>query len=238
VTGPGSSPTALPDESPAERLRRGLAWVRDQPLDARQAAARRVGESVRVAIERLTATSAPPEVLLEAAERMAEVVDLLEGYRSQRQYEGFAEGSGAGHDQGFFDWSPLMGMANPHAPPIYVDVEHDVVVGRAHFGSAYEGPPGCVHGGVVAAAFDDVLGLTQSMSGQMGMTGNLTVRYRRPTPLHTDLRFEGRLDSVSGRKVLTSGSLFAEGRLTAEATGLFVTVPPERFGALVGKRSG
>jgi acyl-coenzyme A thioesterase PaaI-like protein len=219
-------------------LRRGLAWVRGQPLDARQAAARRVGESVRVAIERLTATSAPPEVLLQAADRMAEVVDLLEGYRSQRQYEGFAEGSGAGHDQGFFDWSPLMGMANPLAPPIYVDVEDDVVVGRARFGSAYEGPPGCVHGGVVAAAFDDVLGLTQSMSGQMGMTGNLTVRYRRPTPLHTDLRFEGRLDGVSGRKVLTSGSLLAEGRLTAEATGLFVTVPPERFGALIGKRSG
>jgi acyl-coenzyme A thioesterase PaaI-like protein len=207
-------------------------------LDARRAAARRVGESVRVAIERLTATSAPPEVLLEAADRMAEVAELLAGYRSQRKYEGFAEGSGAGHDQGFFDWSPLMGLANPLAPPIHVDVEGEVLVGRARCGSAYEGPPGCVHGGVVAAAFDDVLGLTQSMSGQMGMTARLTVRYRRPTPLHTDLRFEGRLDTVSGRKVLTSGSLFAAGQLTAQATGLFVTVPPERFGARSIQQSG
>jgi acyl-coenzyme A thioesterase PaaI-like protein len=207
-------------------------------LDTRRAAARRVGESVRIAIERLTATSAPPEVLLEAADRMAEVVELLGGYRPQRQYEGFAEGSGAGHDPGFFDWSPLMGLANPLAPPIEVDVEGEVLVGRARCGSAYEGPPGYVHGGVVAAAFDDVLGLTQSMSGQVGMTASLTVRYRRPTPLHTDLRFEGRLDSVSGRKVFTSGSLFAAGQLTAQATGLFVSVPPGRLGTRSAEQPG
>ena len=37
------------------------------------------------------------------------------------------------------------------------------------FGSAYEGPPGCVHGGFVAAAFDEVLGFVQSLGGQPGL---------------------------------------------------------------------
>ena len=225
-------------DSPADRLRQSLAWIREQPIDDRQAAARRVGEAVRIAIDRLTATAAPPDVLAEAASRMGEVVALLEGYGSNRRYEGFAEASGAAHDRGFFDWSPQLGLANPLAPPIYVDVEGETVVGRAVFGAAYEGPPGCVHGGYVAAAFDEVLGLTQTLSGQVGMTGTLTVRYRRPTPLHTDLRFEGRLDSVSGRKVLTSASLFAHGHLAAEATGLFISVSPERFSALSDNRPG
>jgi acyl-coenzyme A thioesterase PaaI-like protein len=106
------------------------------------------------------------------------------------------------------------------------------------FGAAYEGPPGCVHGGFIAASFDDILGLAQSFSGQTGMTGTLTVRYRQPTPLHTDLRIEARLDSVSGRKVTASASMFAGEVLTAEATGLFITVSPERFGALGANRSG
>jgi hypothetical protein len=53
------------------------------------------------------------------------------------------------------------------------------------FGSAYEGPPGCVHGGYVAAAFDEMLGFVQSLGGNPGMTARLTfpigVR-RRSTP--------------------------------------------------------
>jgi hypothetical protein len=69
------------------------------------------------------------------------------------------------------------------------------------------------------------------------MTGTLTVRYRRPTPLYTDLRFEGRLVDVQGRKVLTRGTVSAAGRLTAEADGLFISVAPEKFGALSENRA-
>lgn len=222
--------------SAAQRLGRGVAWTRERPLTARQAAARRVGESVRQAIDSLTATSAPADVLEEAAAKMGEVVALLAGYGSDRQYEGFAESSGAGHGEAFFDWSPVLGLSNPLAPPMHLAVEGETVVATARFGSAYEGPPGCVHGGFIAAAFDDVLGLAQSLSGQMGMTGTLTVRYRRPTPLYVEVRLEGRLDEISGRKVATSGRLYAGSELTAEATGLFIAVSSEHFGSLAGNR--
>ena len=66
-------------------------------------------------------------------------------------------------------------------------------------GRPYEGPPGHVHGGFVAAAFDEVLGFVQSTTGQPGMTGTLTIRYRKPTPLDTDLRFEATVQRVEGR---------------------------------------
>jgi acyl-coenzyme A thioesterase PaaI-like protein len=113
----------------------------------------------------------------------------------------------------------------------------DVVYGTVTFGSAYEGPPGCVHGGYVAAAFDELLGATQSMSGAPGMTGRLTVNYRSPTPLHAELRFEGRIREVEGRKIFTEGQLYApDGTLCAEAEGLFIRIDFSIFEELRDKR--
>jgi acyl-coenzyme A thioesterase PaaI-like protein len=122
------------------------------------------------------------------------------------------------------------------APPIELQQVDDHLEGWATFGPAYEGPPGCVHGGYVAAAFDEVLGATQSLSGSPGMTGRLTVSYRSPTPLHERLHFVGRLVNVEGRKILTEGQLHAGDRLCAEAEGLFISMNPEKFAALRAQR--
>ncbi len=231
-----ASPAEMPDGDPAELLGRGLAAVREVPGEPEVAAAREAGECMRALIGRLTATSAPAEVLEEAAARLREVEELLRPYQSIRRYGGSAEASGLWQGVAFFDWSPQLGLANPLAPPVHASVEDGVVVGRARFGIAYEGPPGCVHGGCIAAAFDEVLGLAQTLSGRVGMTGTLTVKYRRPTPLNADLRFEGRLESVQGRKVTTSGRLFSGPDLTAEATGLFVAISAEHFHSLESQR--
>jgi acyl-coenzyme A thioesterase PaaI-like protein len=110
------------------------------------------------------------------------------------------------------------------------------VHGRVVFGSAYEGPPGCVHGGYVAGAFDEVLGATQSLSGAPGMTGTLTVRYRSPTPLRSELHFIGELTKVEGRKIFTEGRLYAGERLCAEAEGLFISIDPAKFVELKRQR--
>ena len=61
------------------------------------------------------------------------------------------------------------------------------------------------------------------------MTGTLTVRYRNPTPLHQELRFEGRLERVEGRKIFTTGTCRVGSTLTAEAEGIFISVDFERF---------
>ncbi len=100
--------------------------------------------------------------------------------------------------QEFFPTSPVMGIINPVAPPVRLHVVDGVDGGyreiRAdvNFGYAYEGPPTCVHGGVIAEAFDEVLGAANMVAGNPAMTGTLTVRYRKPTPLRTDLRMEAR----------------------------------------------
>src|SRR3546814_11322673 len=69
------------------------------------------------------------------------------------------------------------------------------------------------------------------------MTGRLVGHYRSPTPLHTGLRFEGRLESVSGRKILTRGELYAGYRLCAEAEALFISIDGARFAQMMEQRA-
>jgi acyl-coenzyme A thioesterase PaaI-like protein len=111
-----------------------------------------------------------------------------------------------------------------------------MIVGEVTFNAAYEGPPGCVHGGHLAAAFDEVLGLAQSLSGSPGMTARLTVNYRKPTPLHQPLRFEAKISNREGRKVFTVGKCFANGVLTAEADALFISVDFTSLAELAARR--
>lgn len=178
---------------------------------------------------------------LEAARRSSDDIDhvseasLIAGLgTSSRRSE--TEPANAGDPHAFFDHSPIIGRANPLAPPLDLAVVDGKVVGRARFGSAYEGPPGAVHGGYVAAAFDELLGMAQSLGGKPGMTGTLTVRYRRPHPLHTEIRFEGELVRVEGRKIFTVGRSFADGELRAEAEGIFISVDFSKIAELMAKR--
>ena len=212
------------------------ARLRDVPVTPARQEMRRLAEAGREVIERLVATTAPQDELKRAADLLEEASALLAGYPQGRIYEGFAESANAGDAHAFFDHSPLQGVANPLAPPVRLEVVDGVVHGRVRFGSAYEGPPSSVHGGYVAAAFDEVLGLAQSLGGSPGMTGTLTIRYRKPTPLHTDLRFEARLDRQEGRKIFCSGELYAGELLCAEADGIFISVDIARMAELMAKR--
>lgn len=202
----------------------------------RRAALFRVAGAIRGVLHSMVQTSAPIEVIEAAASDVEQAAERLGGFTSKSMYEGFAEAANAGEPFGFFDHSPMLGRANPLAPPIRLWLEGDRILGTATFGAGYEGPPGCVHGGYVAAAFDEVLGSTQSLSGSPGMTGRLTVHYRKPTPLETELRFEGWIESVSGRKILTRGELYAADVLCAEAEGLFISIDVSRFAELKQER--
>lgn len=210
--------------------------LREMEPSPRRASLFRVADAIRGVLHRMVQTSAPIEVIEAAARDVEAAAERFAAHTSKSMYEGFAEAANAGEPFAFFDHSPMLGRANPLAPPIELWLEDDCIVGRATFGSAYEGPPGCVHGGYVAAAFDEVLGSTQSLSGSPGMTGRLTVHYRSPTPLGTELRFEGRLESVSGRKILTKGELWAGEVLCAEAEALFISIDLMKFAEMRAAR--
>ena len=131
----------------------------------------------------------------------------------------------------FLDRSPLMGAMNALSMPLVMTIkgtgEDRSIEGRVVFTEPYEGPPGHVHGGYVAAGFDEVLGMAQSVTGRPGLTGNLSVTYRRPTPLFVELVYRGVCTEVVGRKIFTQGTLHHGDVLCAEATGLFLSMKPD-----------
>ena len=97
-----------------------------------------------------------------------------------------------------------------------------VTRGWAVWGDAYEGPPGCLHGGFVAAAFDDLMGLAQMASGRAGFTGTLTVKMLKFTPLNQRIDYEAWLDHAEGRKIWCRATARHGDELLGEAEILFI----------------
>ena len=223
----------------------GLAALAPTP---RRTEERRLAAAMREVIDRLVSTTATTEELARAADELEALAALLGSYPTGQTYQGFAESANAGQETAglqpgdpewyaFFDHSPFIGLANPLSPPVHLEYRGDRVIGTVTFGAAYEGPPGCVHGGYVAAVFDELLGATQSLSGDQGMTAHLGVDYRRPTPLGAPLTLEGWFDRREGRKIYARAAMYADGELTAEAYGLFIAFDREKFAALLAARN-
>jgi acyl-coenzyme A thioesterase PaaI-like protein len=137
--------------------------------------------------------------------------------------------------------SPIVGEASPLSPRLDWEVvtRPDGRVGveaRGTFGAAYEGPPSFVHGGWVACAFDEVLGIANIAAGHPGMTARLIVHYRKPTPLFRELVLRAWVDRVEGRRVMSRAEMYEGDTLTAEAEGLFVQPRPELAEQYFGPR--
>lgn len=228
----------LPADADPERLELVTQRLRSGSLELspRRAELKRLADAARALTVALVGTDAPDEVISQAASKVEEVVALFDGYNQASVY-GFSEMAIAGgNPDPMFDHSPVLGIANPVAPPMHLVEEDGVVVGTVTFGQAYEGPPSCVHGGFVAATFDEILGAAQSLSGAPGMTGTLEIRYEAPTPLFEELRFEGRLVGVERRKIFTEGVCIANGQVTARAKGIFISLNPGMFLDLIAAR--
>ena len=137
-----------------------------------------------------------------------------------------------------FPYDPVLGPFNPLALPVEVVWEPPRAVGTAVFDTPYEGPPGCLHGAIIAAVFDQVFNVANIFSGQAGPTASLSLRYRRPTPLGRPLRFEAKVEGVDGRRLTSRGSLHCEGELTVEAEGVFIVTDVSRILDGLAKNEG
>lgn len=201
-----------------------------------RAARRSMATAVRRVIDASVSRLAPVEQVLAVTAQLEEIAGGLEAFENQG-FTGYAEAANSPEpNDGFMDKSPVLGQANPLAPPLIMDFSKDHIEASATFGVAYEGPPGCVHGGWIAASFDEVLGAAQSLNGSGGMTAYLNVSYRSPTPLHTKVHFVGELERTEGRKIFTKGTLWHGETLCAEAEGLFIAVDFQRFAEMRSKR--
>jgi acyl-coenzyme A thioesterase PaaI-like protein len=187
----------------------------------------RLAEAVRRAIDVvMTVDDASVEQLVAATASIEAATAVLAGPRAVST-EGLRRTTRDRNHGDYLPRSPIVGESSPLAPPIAWEWDPPRILGRVVFGAAYEGPPNYVHGGIIALAFDEMLGMANIASGHPGMTGTLTVRYRRPTPLYREVSFEAWLVKVEGRRISTRGTLSSDDGLCAECDGLFVQPRPE-----------
>ena len=165
------------------------------------------------------------------AERFATAMQSgVEGRAERARDVGFA---------GFFPYSPYVGPLNALAAPIefrVVEAEPWNEIHAEHrFDPITNGPPGGVHGGMIAGVFDELLGCVCVLNDVAGFTGTLSIRYRSLTPIEAPIAMRGWVDRVEGRKTFAKGTFHHDGTLCAEAEGIFIgtdatVTPAQRSG--------
>lgn len=105
------------------------------------------------------------------------------------------------------------------------------VLGRFLVRAEHQGAPGLIHGGVLSAAFDEVLGATNWLLAAPAVTARLETDFRKPVPVDSEVVIRANVDRVDGRKVHVQATAFIEGRddEVAAARALFIRVPLEHF---------
>jgi uncharacterized protein (TIGR00369 family) len=90
---------------------------------------------------------------------------------------------------------------------------------------SFEGPPGYLHGGIIATLLDEAMSKTVRARGVRAVTGRMEIDYRRPVRSAAPIRLEGRLLRSEGRKHWTEARILdARGHMLAEAKGIFIEI--------------
>jgi acyl-coenzyme A thioesterase PaaI-like protein len=130
-----------------------------------------------------------------------------------------------------FDDRPISGRSSPWGLDLEFHRHGDEIEAFVTLRSAHEGAPGRCHGGIVAAMFDDVYGYVLNTLAAPAFTGEITVRYLAPTPLHRRLACRARFEERQGRKIMMSATLtdVESGTVVATSRTTFIAVDPAVF---------
>ena len=132
------------------------------------------------------------------------------------------------------------GQANPVGLHLeFLLAEDGAVVCNGVIADTFEGPRGYVHGGIIATLLDETMSKAVRAQGVVAMTRQMEVDYLRPVPSASQIRLEGRVDRIEGRKHwVKSRILDSSGKILAEGRGLFIEVRARREPlALTGESS-
>lgn len=193
------------------------------PFSEHWEAKRRVAQAIRELTEVLVTSTPPTDELHAIAEKLEQqAIDFSKSPRLYGLLAFLKDGEHGQHGEVNHELNGVGGWSNPLSPGLNMWVEGDKAFATVNCGYAYEGPPGHIHGGHVAAIFDQFLGMAQIVGKKPGMTGTLTMRYLRPTPLNTDIFLEADVTILGGRKTLVKGKMMNGETVTATCEGLFI----------------
>ena len=183
----------------------------------------------RALVEAVVMTDVDAEVRAAAVVDLAAITERLRAERRAdalymvRHADGRVEslnqaGSGRLNPQA----PPIEWIHRPKEPPRGSAPTPIEVRARCTFGPQHGGSPGRVYGGVLACALDEVLGVAALVSGATGMTVALSVSLKAGTPFGVPVDIVARYTGSEGRKNFVSGEVVVDGKVTVEATAIFV----------------
>ena len=129
----------------------------------------------------------------------------------------------------------ICGIENPIGLKLKIyDTEDGSVETTYTAPDHFQGYPGMLHGGIVAAILDEISGralMGNPSSPRFMFTGKLEVRYRKNVPIGVPLRIVGKASKAKGKMAEGWAGIYNEnGKLLAEATTLLIDVPPDLLG--------
>lgn len=125
----------------------------------------------------------------------------------------------------------MCGKANPIGLKLEFDTEGDEYVTYFTPRKEHQGWVGIAHGGIIATVLDEVMTRYCYALGYNAVTGEMTVRLKRPAGIGRRLRFAARIDEVKANSRVILCSAYAtdeDGTVIAEATGKIVKVNDDR----------
>ncbi len=94
-----------------------------------------------------------------------------------------------------------------------------------HLTAMHQGPPGHIHGGIVATLLDEAMSKVNRPLNVLAMTRHMEVDYLRPAPLYQHLQLTARHVRRDGRKLFHEAELTnPAGDVLARAKGLFIEI--------------
>jgi uncharacterized protein (TIGR00369 family) len=121
------------------------------------------------------------------------------------------------------------GPANSYGLKLRFRLDHETntTIARVKLTSRYEGPPGHIHGGILATLLDEAMGKVNKLFDTVSMTRHMEIEYLRPSPLNQTHTVIGRFVRRDGRKMFMEGEVRNEaGEVLVRSKGLFIIIDP------------
>ena len=194
-------------------------------------ARQRLATATRALNEKLVSTDIDPELAAALAEK---IEDLTAELSQAQQVTGLVDMAKRGQrgtiDDVMGELVSVGGRSHPCSPELRWQEASNRITGTAKFSQAFEGPPGHVHGGWVAGVLDHLMGMTHVRTGHPGMTGGLSVRYLKPTPLNQRIEVSAQATELDDKRTEVKAEMRFGETTTATAEAIFVRVDREKFG--------
>lgn len=191
----------------------------------------RLAAAARALNEKLVSSDINPEL----AAALTQKIDALTAELSQaQQVDGLIDMAKRGErgtiDDVMGELVSVGGRSHPCSPELHWQEASNRITGTVRFSQAFEGPPGHVHGGWVAGVLDHLMGMTHVRTGYPGMTGGLSVRYLKPTPLNQVIEVSAEATELDAKRTEVKAAMRFGDTTTATAEAIFVRVDRAKFG--------